>query len=214
MNLADLDSNVLTGLRLMLNLIDNGLTKREFASWEKVLAGQIRRACIRIGIRILAPYSFRHVAIASWSAAGLPPEEIARLCGHLSIRTAHAHYARAAKGHKRNAVARSVPAVPTETSTPGPGDAAAEMDLPVSTGPGSNGHEATATLFESMPRPIQKLDRSRVTMEGAEALRHFERYWDKRDPAEIAENIARARAAKQMVRGPDDRDEDEPQVER
>ncbi|MHA6297909.1 hypothetical protein [Devosia sp. CAU 1758] len=212
MDLAGLHKDVLVGLGLMLDLIDDGLSKAEFASWEKVLAGQIRRACIRIGIRKLSLYSFRHVAIASWSAAGLPPEEIARLCGHLSIRTAHTHYARAAKGHKRKAVARAMPAAAHEPTLPLPLDVAPAGDRSMSEGPApkSVAGEADPGFFEEMPVPVPRQDRSRVTVPGAEALRHFERVVDPRDPELIADNIARARAAREAGGAPEGPDEAEP----
>ena len=108
LDISALHEDVKKGIALMLDLIDHDLTKPEFAAWQKVIASQMRRACKRIGIRRLSLYSFRHVAIASWAAAGLSPEEIMKLCGHLSIRTAHTYYARAEKGHKREVVARPV----------------------------------------------------------------------------------------------------------
>jgi integrase len=115
-NLGNLHGDVLIGLGLLIGLIDPGMSRRQFRAWEKCLAEQMRRACIRIGIRELAPYSFRHIAIATWSRAGLSPQEIAHLCGHTSIRTAHTHYARAAAGHKRKTLARAdtVPSVERE----------------------------------------------------------------------------------------------------
>lgn len=206
MNLAGLHGDVLAGIELMLRLIDHELSKAEFAQWQKVLAQQIRRACIRLGIRKLSLYSFRHVAIASWAAAGLPAEEIARLCGHLSIRTAHQHYARAQVGHKRKAVARAVPSAPLEAAVP--------LDRPESTAqertasdpgkPGALNHPAPTDFSEDLPRPAERKDR-RATMPAAEARRRLERPIDARDPAEIAENIRKARLAREAREAAPDR---------
>jgi len=135
LDLSGLHADVVAGVHLLLQLIDHDLTKRQFAQWQKAVAEQMRRACRRIGIRGLGLYSFRHVAIATWSRAGLSPAEIARLCGHISVKTAPSHYARAAVGHRRQAVARAAtmpvstprtggPAAPTPAPPPGPAIAA------------------------------------------------------------------------------------------
>lgn len=193
-DIAALDQDVVKGTRLMLRLIDHDLGKAEFAAWEKTIAEQLRRACNRIKIRELSPYSFRHIAIASWSAAGLPPEEIARLCGHLSIRTAHIHYARASVGHKRNALARAALA-PDHTSLL----SAPQIDERVA---------PSGPLFDinDMPQPAPK-PRTGPAALSAEAVRaHFDTLVDRRDAKDIAANIAaanrRREAGQAMPRAP------------
>lgn len=46
----------------------------------------------------LSLYSFRHIGIATWKAAGFSKEEIALLAGHLGLHTADKHYAPARSG--------------------------------------------------------------------------------------------------------------------
>jgi hypothetical protein len=73
----------------------------EYGSWEKlhkVLAERLARICRRLGLPRLAPYSFRHTAIATWKRAGMEPVAIASLAGHISINTARRHYAPAKHG--------------------------------------------------------------------------------------------------------------------
>ena len=161
-NLGDLDGDVLIGLGLLISLIDAGMSRRQFRAWEKCIAEQMRRACERIEIRPLAPYSFRHIAIATWARAGLSPQEIARLCGHTSIRTAHTHYARAAAGHKRKAVARAelVPEVERDLEdVPAPA-ATKETAVPAA----QPSKPATGFVFEDMPPPRA------LPTEGSESL--------------------------------------------
>lgn len=182
-DIAALEKDVLEGTRLMLRLIDHDLGKAEFAAWEKTIAEQLRRACNRIKIRELSPYSFRHVAIASWSAAGLPPEEIARLCGHLSIRTAHTHYARASAGHKRNAVARAALS-PDGNALPSTRKSSAKGKAPPPTG--------SLIDINDMPQPAPKPKTGPAAL-SAEAVRdHFDTLVDRRDAKDIAASIAAA----------------------
>ncbi|WP_339646489.1 hypothetical protein [uncultured Pelagibacterium sp.] len=210
-NIAPLDPDVVKGTRLMLDLIDHDLSKSEFAAWEKTIAEQMRRACIRIKIRELSPYSFRHVAIAAWSAAGLSPDEIARLCGHLSIRTAHTHYARASVGHKRNAVARAALSADTEALPP-----VGENNAPSKeTQRGAENRQASpgGPIFDvnDMPQPGPKADTGPPALSAEEVRRRFDRLVDPRDPREIAANLARAnreREAKDPRHRPDGRTDD------
>lgn len=199
MSLVGLHGDVLIGIELMLGLIDHDLSKAEFAKWQKVLAQQIRRACIRRDIRKLSLYSFRHVTIASWAAAGLSVQEIAQLCGHLSIRTAHQHYARSDVGHKRKAVARAVPSAPLEAAAPmDRPDEAAQNHTPADRGMqlGAGPHPAPIGFYEDLPQPVQRPDK-RATMPAAEARRRLEEPIDPRNPAEIARNIRVAREARE-----------------
>lgn len=194
LNLSDLHEDVRAGIDLLLGMIDHDLSKREFAKWQKCLAGQLERACKRIGIRVLSLYSFRHVAIASWAAAGLGPQEIALLCGHLSMHTAHTHYARAGVGHKRKAVAHGV-VVSQNEPVPRPGkpeyERAPKILPPGPTSPAEPDQEP-GFVIEDMPEPVFKRDTSRPVLSAEEVRRHLDGLIDPRDPEEIAANIARA----------------------
>ncbi|UYQ72577.1 hypothetical protein OF122_01955 [Pelagibacterium flavum] len=211
LDLSELHKDVLMGLNLLLKLIDHDLSKREFAKWQKCLAGQITRACERVKIRNLSLYSFRHVAIATWTRAGLSALEIAKLCGHLSIRTAHAHYARGAVGHDRDAVARAVdefnPALaPIAEAPANPGDdeqiferVAAPRDADAiwpDQQPDAPQTPVTdqASLFveEDMPTPIYKPDTSPRGLTAEEVRAYYQSVADPRDPNEVAASLARA----------------------
>jgi len=74
---------------------------REAGSYKpllKRLAERLARACEAAGIRRLSLYSFRHVALATWKAAGLSRAEIAALAGHVSETTQSRSYAPARHG--------------------------------------------------------------------------------------------------------------------
>jgi integrase len=78
-----------------------GLLVSHGGEWRKllkILAERLARACERIGIRRLSPYSLRDAAIATWKRAGLSAAEIAALAGHASLKTAKQHYAGARHG--------------------------------------------------------------------------------------------------------------------
>jgi len=208
LNLSDLHADVRTGIDLLLALIDHDLTKAEFAKWQKCLAGQLERACKRVGIRVLSLYSFRHVAIASWAAAGLSVQEIALLCGHLSIRTAHTHYARASVGHKRKALARAgsmaqfVPELATGKSE---SKMVPEPPIPAPT-EAVTSSQRTGFVIEDMPEPVFKPDISSPPLSRKEVRQYLDSLIDPRDPSEIAANIARARRrreARDRARHPD-----------
>ena len=203
MNLAGLHSDVLVGIELMLSLIDHGLTKTEFAKWQKVLAEQMRRACVRIGIRELSLYSFRHVAIASWAAAGLSPKEIADLCGHISVRTAHTHYARAAVGHKRKAIVSAVLTAPTEqlkdgSADGGPDGVGREADIALNAKENTLANGFSEAMLADMPPPLYRQDRQVTTVSAEDARRHFDSLGGNRDAGEIADNIAKAGEARDV----------------
>ncbi len=59
---------------------------------------RLARLSIRVVQRRVCPYSFRHVAMATWKAAGYDAETIALLAGHSSKLTAGKHYAGKSKG--------------------------------------------------------------------------------------------------------------------
>jgi len=68
----------------------------QYGTWKrlhKALSERLARACRRAGVRRLCFYSVRHVAIATWKAAGLDRATIAALAGHKSAETAARHYA-------------------------------------------------------------------------------------------------------------------------
>ena len=200
LNLSELHQDVKIGIDLLLSMIDHDLSKREFAKWQKCLAAQLQRACERIDIRTLSLYSFRHVSIASWSAAGLGPEEIARLCGHSSIRTAHAHYARAQVGHKRKAVAR---AELDEMSA----DAVVEVDRKVDARFGQVdkpdvGQVAPRYSFDDMPVPQPRKTEPSDALAAEEVRHRFERYLDPRPVEEIAASLRKKRQSPQSKPSP------------
>lgn len=204
LDVSALHKDVLVAIELLLSLIDHDLTKKEFASWTKCIASQITRACERINIRALSLYSFRHVAIATWSAAGLSPEEIARLCGHLSIRTAHAYYARASVGHKRKAVARaalSPQAAPEAKDTERPfGDGHDAAHLSMVPFRGSD-NEVPEFIVEAFPEMPPKGDVGHEALSPEDVRRHWEALLDPRDPNEIAANLERARRDRALRNG-------------
>jgi hypothetical protein len=197
MDLAGLHNDVLIGIELLLSLIDHDITKAAFAKWQKVLAEQLRRACVRISIRVLSLYSFRHVAIATWAAAGLSPKEIADLCGHLSIRTAHTHYARAAAGHKRTAIASAVLPAPTQQLQGGSTDRGPDgVGREAGIGSDQNGETLapgfSEAMFADMPPPMYRQDTSVTTVSAEQARRYFDNLIGNRDTSEIAEKIRTA----------------------
>lgn len=106
----------------------------------------------------LSLYSFRHLGIASWKAAGFSESEIALLAGHLNLGTAAKHYAPARAGWA-DETALALPVEPGEADlqpaknsadTERPTDDAAEA----STGQGADALEMPA----SSGRPVIDLD--------------------------------------------------------
>jgi integrase len=203
-NLGALHGDVLIGLGLLISLIDHGMSRRQFRAWEKCLAEQMRRACVRIGIRELAPYSFRHIAIATWSRAGLSPQEIAPLCGHTSVKTAHTHYARAATGHKRKAIARAIPDPNVQLV---PADIPAQARSKEGTlSAGQASKHALIFDYEDFPRP-NPLPRSGPDAMSPEAVAAaFARYEPGDDAATIGQRI---RDAQQQRRDAERSDHDD-----
>jgi hypothetical protein len=158
----------------------------------------MRRACVRIGIRELSPYSFRHIAISTWSRAGLSPQEIARLCGHTSIRTAHTHYARAAAGHKRKAVARAemVPDVERELGEVAAPAAAKEDKVHASQPP----EPAFVFVLEDMPTPPARPGQGPEPLSPEAVAAAFSRYDQDMDANTLGQRI---RDAQRRHRNPD-----------
>jgi integrase len=153
-NLDGLHPDVVAGMALLLSLVPTDMRQLEFKAWHKQMAEQMRRACIRIGIRPLAPYSFRHVAIASWARAGLTPTEIAALVGHQSVRTHRTQYARSNVGHDRRAVARPTMDVVADTKAPD-NHAAEKKDSPRS----PERLDSSTSLIEINDIPVPKAKR-------------------------------------------------------
>ena len=77
--------------------------------WAK-LASRIARACKQIRIKRVAPYSTRHVGMAT-AKTWMSPEEVAASAGHKTTATATAHYARRRTGwrNKLSGVAYPMP---------------------------------------------------------------------------------------------------------
>jgi hypothetical protein len=193
LNLSKLQPDVLTGLNLLISLVPSNMRHAEFRAWHKTLAQQMRRACERIEAkRILSPYSFRHVAIASWALAGLSPAEIAQLAGHVSIRTHQVHYARAKVGHKRKGVARAAPAMAQELpSRPEP--QAAGSFAPSTAAPASPVGQLADPIFGyDMPEPVYKKAPG-LPMDPEAVSAGLNRHVDPRSADEIARSLAAAR---------------------
>lgn len=64
-----------------------------YARWHNALRDTLARACADVRVKRMSPYLFRHVAIATWKAAGMSQGDVAKLCGHVGLRTAGNHYA-------------------------------------------------------------------------------------------------------------------------
>jgi integrase len=72
--------------------------KGGFDTFYHVARQRLARLSIRVIERRICPYSFRHVAMATWKAAGYDAATIALLAGHSSRATAGKHYAGKSKG--------------------------------------------------------------------------------------------------------------------
>lgn len=82
-------------LAVLLDIVDAEVSDGGYDAWLSILAETLARACEVVEVRRLAPSSFRHTALSTWSAAGYSVEEIARLAGHFSTRSP-AYYIRTA----------------------------------------------------------------------------------------------------------------------
>lgn len=82
-------------LAVLLDIVEAEVSDGGYDAWLSILAETLARACEVVEVRRLAPSSFRHTALSTWSAAGYSVEEIARLAGHFSTRSP-AHYIRTA----------------------------------------------------------------------------------------------------------------------
>jgi integrase len=93
--LGGLHESIVLAVRVVIDLMPQALDAHG-GNWRRVLkalAERLARACETATVRRLSLYSFRHVAIATWKARGLPPAVIAALAGHRSTRTARSWYA-------------------------------------------------------------------------------------------------------------------------
>ncbi len=85
-----LDNHDLTldAMRVLLSNLQFGMSPyAHFDAWIRALSERLARACVQCGIRRLCLYSFRHVAVCNWRAAGFSLEEIKALLGHTSMRS-------------------------------------------------------------------------------------------------------------------------------
>jgi integrase len=101
--------------------------KGDFDTFYHVARQRLARLSIRVINRRICPYSFRHVAMATWKAAGYDAATIALLAGHSSKVTAGKHYAGKSKGWTADfafvapaevpAIAADEAAMPTNTES-------------------------------------------------------------------------------------------------
>lgn len=141
---------LIAAIRLLVKLAPEPGNPQAFVLWRNSLASSLARASFAAGGRRLALYAFRHIAIATWEKSGFSAEEIAALAGHLSIRTARTHYARAGSGWELTQVPEPITiAVRTDTASTEAGDVTSPINDPtamsVSADPLPN--------FEPMPEP-------------------------------------------------------------
>jgi integrase len=102
--------------------------KGGFDMFYHVARQRLARLSIRVIDRRICPYSFRHVAMATWKAAGYDAATIALLAGHSSQVTAGKHYAGKSKGWTADfafvapaevpAIAADEAAMPTNIANP------------------------------------------------------------------------------------------------
>ncbi|MCF1742061.1 hypothetical protein [Paradevosia shaoguanensis] len=82
-------------LAALIDLVNSEVGDAGYQAWLSTLAEILARACQAVGVPRLAPSSFRHTALSTWSAAGFSTEEIALLAGHF-CRRSPSHYIRTA----------------------------------------------------------------------------------------------------------------------
>jgi hypothetical protein len=114
----------------LLALVAKQIAKLGFEKWRNAMAETLARACARVSVRRLSLYSFRHVALASWEAAGFSKEEIASMAGHLGLETARIHYARGKDGWKVKAVAQPATELKDDRDAPGQDVARSKTEAP------------------------------------------------------------------------------------
>lgn len=82
-------------LAALIEVVNREVGENGYNAWLSVLAEILARACLAVGVSRLAPTTFRHTALSTWSAAGYTTEEIAALAGHFCGRSP-SHYIRTA----------------------------------------------------------------------------------------------------------------------
>ncbi|WP_188913796.1 hypothetical protein [Salinarimonas ramus] len=158
-DLRSFDLLFIEALKLLLLEMPN--SPKKFKRWHDRIAKQMSRACARIGIRNLCPYSFRHIAIATWKSAGFSGDEIASLVGHLQSRSAAVHYASADVGWTDEySMARAAP-------PPVPQD---REETEVNHGRAI--HHNLDEIFEEPPIPLEKVD-ANSKVSGSELYSRF-----------------------------------------
>lgn len=106
MDLAEFDPRVIEAIAAFASLVPLSVgDDEEFEAWRNRLAELLAWAYAKCGVRRLSLYSFRHVALATWTKAGLAPCEIAALAGHASRKSAST-CARKGKGWAARALPR------------------------------------------------------------------------------------------------------------
>jgi len=100
-------------LAALIDFVNVEVGDAGYEAWLSTFAEILARACQAAGVPRLAPSSFRHTALSTWSAAGLSAEEIALLAGHFCRRSA-SHYIRTASawGPEDATVAPAAPVAP------------------------------------------------------------------------------------------------------
>lgn len=172
--LSGLPPDLLLAIELMAMIMPTFQSRQHYKAWAKNLAETLARACKKAGIRRLSLYSFRHVALATWSKAGLSPAEIARLSGHTSLASAK-HYASGRHGHNRRNVVRSViqpdPNDPKQAAEIGLNPAATDVLGTKLT------EQEQALLFEwkDMPRPTEPAQQSTSALSKDAVREYFDR---------------------------------------
>jgi integrase len=89
-DLSAMEKRVREGTAVFCRAFPAALARHEgdWKAFRKVLAERLARACQTCGVRRLSLYTFRHVALSTWKAAGLDKEVVAALAGHASTETA------------------------------------------------------------------------------------------------------------------------------
>ena len=93
--LVDWELEYRVALAALIEFVDQEVGTQGYNAWLSALAEILARACTAVDVPRLAPSSFRHTALSTWSEAGYSIEEIAKLAGHFSHRSA-SHYIRTA----------------------------------------------------------------------------------------------------------------------
>lgn len=103
-------------VKWLVILADAGISlyndpERDFEMWRNKLASCLARASKHVcgDDRRLSLYSFRHIGIATWKAAGFSAETIAALAGHLLLSSAGRYYAPSKAGWVNEAVLAELP---------------------------------------------------------------------------------------------------------